>query len=115
MVFDVTIRSIMFRGNQLRFVVARDITNQVRMQKEQEIALAQIDSNILQLAILNDEVRNPLTVICGLLDDGICERHEEILVQVRKIDSIIDHLDRGYLDSEKVRRYLTRSFDLGRR
>lgn len=112
---DVTIKRIRFRGEILRFVVARDITIQVQMQEEQAVALARIDDNLVQLGSLNDEIRNPLTIICGLLEIGECEHTDAILLEVQKIDTIIDRLDRGYVGSEKVRSYLKRSFELGRR
>ena len=115
LVFDVTIKRIRYKGELLRFVVARDISVQVRLQKEQEIALTRIDKNLVQLGTLNDEIRNPLTIICGLIDDDPSPHKDGILLQVNKIDAIIDKLDRGYLDSEKVRNYLKRSFELGKR
>lgn len=113
--FDVTIKIIMYQGNLLRFVVARDISVQVQMQEKQAVALARIDQNLVQLGTLNDEIRNPLTVIMGLVEDDPGKHAETIQRQVKQIDAIIDRLDRGYLDSEKVRNYLKRSFELGRR
>lgn len=113
--YDVTIKPIRVDGKVLRFVVAREITSQVRLQRGQEIAIARIDRNLVQLGALNDEIRNPLTVILGLVDDDQGPNRDSIIEQVQIIDAIIDRLDRGHLDSEKVRHYLQRSFDLGKR
>jgi PAS domain S-box-containing protein len=115
MTFDVTIKRIRYRGEQLLFVVARDITAQARLHDLQATAIARIEKNLIQLGTLNDTIRNPLTVILGLLEDEKPHYEERIIEQVRKIDAIIDQLDKGFLDSEKVRKYLKRYFEQGKR
>lgn len=112
--YDVTIKLIRYRGEVLRFVAARDITIQAHLQDLQTVAIARIETNLVQLGTLNDQIRNPLTIISGLADEGICEHRDAIQQQVEKIDKIIDQLDHGFLDSEKVRRHLERYNKTGR-
>lgn len=111
--FDVTIKWIRFRGLLLRYVVAREVTDEVRIQKKLVLALAKIDENLVQLSSLNDEIRNPLTIICGLLDQEEDVDREGILLQVERIDKLIDRLDHGYVGTEKIRSYLKRYHKFG--
>lgn len=87
--------------------VVRDVTERREMERTREEAYAQIDQNIAQFATLGDEIRNPLSVIVGLVDLNCSERDaEQILEQARIIDAIIDRLDEGWVESEKVRAFL---------
>lgn len=72
----------------------------------QEGALRQLEENIVQLATLNDRIRNPLQVIAasaGLLDGDVRDR---ILLQVEAINEVVRELDRGSVESVAVREYL---------
>ncbi|QSZ67370.1 PAS domain S-box protein [Methanofollis aquaemaris] len=87
--------------------VVRDVTERREMEQAREEAYAQIDRNIAQFATLGDEIRNPLSVIVGLADLNCTEEDtERILEQARIIDEIIDRLDKGWIESEKVQAYL---------
>jgi len=87
--------------------VARDITERKETELMKAEAFAQIDRNIEQFATLGDEIRNPLAVIVGIAD-LYCEEEQtgRILEQAGIIDRIITRLDRGWIDSEKVRDFL---------
>ena len=64
-----------------------------------------------QLAALNDEIKNPLTLIsmsAGLIDGP---HQAPVLDGVRMITSIVDRLDQGFTESEKVRKFLKRTID----
>ncbi|WP_298669636.1 PAS domain S-box protein [uncultured Methanofollis sp.] len=87
--------------------VARDVTERMEMERVRAEAYAQIEQNIEQFATLGDEIRNPLAVIVGIADLHCEERHaRQILEQAEIIDGIITALDRGWIESEKVREYL---------
>lgn len=87
--------------------VARDVTERSEMERVRASAYAQIEQNIEQFATLGDEIRNPLAVIVGIADIHCEERHAgQILEQAEIIDGIITALDRGWIESEKVREYL---------
>ena len=73
-------------------------------------AYEQIEKNIEQFAILGDHIRNPLAVIVGLADLTEGTAAEKILSQAKMIDGIIDQLDRGWIESEKVREFLRRYY-----
>ncbi|QYZ80029.1 PAS domain S-box protein [Methanofollis formosanus] len=92
--------------------VARDITERKERQKMEAEAFGQIEKNMEQFAILNDHIRNPLQVILGLA----CLYDEEvggrIAGEVRKIDALVNSLDQGWLQSEKIRKVLRRHYGL---
>ncbi|MBN1194039.1 MAG: hypothetical protein JXA08_01615 [Methanomicrobiaceae archaeon] len=73
---------------------------------EQHTALLQIEKNLEQMAILNDHIRNPLTIIVGLVDLQGGKIRDTVLEQAAEIDSIINKLDVGWLESEKIREFL---------
>jgi signal transduction histidine kinase len=69
-------------------------------------AFTQLDRNIEQFAILGDHIRNPLTVIVGLADLYETEISTKILHQAKIIDEIINQLDKGWIESEKIKEFL---------
>ena len=86
-----------------------DITEEKRLEKEKDSALAQIKQNFAQLAILNDGIRNPLTIITLLIDDFEDQTVvDKILEQVKKIDNMVNQLDIRWMQSENVLGYLRR-------
>ncbi|MDD1659481.1 MAG: histidine kinase, partial [Methanomicrobiales archaeon] len=72
-------------------------------------AFLQIEKNIEQLAILGDHIRNPLAVIVGIADLEGGATSENIIQQARIIDQIITQLDRGWIESEKIREFLKKN------
>ena len=64
------------------------------------------------MAILNDEIRNPLTVIVAWAEMGDDNIKDKIIEQVRIIDGIINSLDRGWLQSTKVWKFLNRYYGI---
>ncbi len=72
--------------------------------------ITRIEQNMEQFQILNDQIRNPLQAIMGyvMLD---CEgNRERIIQQVGVIDSLVNRLDHGWVESEKVRQFLVRHY-----
>lgn len=93
---------------------ATDITELAELENLKKIAYEQIERNIEQLAILGDQVRNPLTVIsglCDLLEDRAIA--DKIHFQAKEIDRTITRIDNGWIESEKVRSILRRYYDVG--
>jgi CheY-like chemotaxis protein len=73
--------------------------------------ISRIERNIEQFMILNDQIRNPLQVIRSCLElGGETPFRGRIEEQVRIIDSLVDRLDRGWIESEKVRTFLMRHY-----
>jgi len=92
-----------------------DITERKLMEMSQRRALEQIEKNIEQFAILGDHIRNPLTVIVGLASIAAEDIAERILTQAKEIDRIITQLDMGWIESEKVREFIRRYYQVGTR
>ncbi|MEN6514221.1 PAS domain S-box protein [Methanoculleus sp.] len=90
-------------------VVGRDITGRKCDEEIKSQAYRQIERNIEQFAVLGDHIRQPLQVILGraeLLDDGGAT--EIMRDQVERINDYIRQLDRGWVESRKVREFLRR-------
>ena len=95
-------------------VVCRDITDRVRLEEHlREEGIRQIEKNNEQFHILNDQIRNPLQVISSLMEAIGGQYSEKVLEQVALIDSLVSRLDEGWLESEKVRRYLIEHYQHG--
>jgi len=58
------------------------------------------------MGALNDQIRNPLTIISTLVDENESPEKDRILHEVDRIDKLIDRLDDGFISSEKVWQYL---------
>lgn len=95
-------------------VYGLDITDQIEMEQFKKDAYGQIEKNIEQFAILGDHIRNPLTAIiglCDLLDDKTVA--SKISARAQEIDEIITRIDRGWIESEKVRNIIKKYYDIG--
>ena len=90
-----------------------DITDRKQMELVKREALEQIERNIEQFAILGDHIRNPLAVIMGLSSLAPGEISDKIILQAREIDRIVTQLDRGWVESEKVREFIKRYYSVG--
>jgi PAS domain S-box-containing protein len=88
----------------------QEIFQRKLIEAQKREAYEQIEKNIEQFAILGDHIRNPLAVIVGLADLTEGEGSGKILDQAKIIDGIIDQLDRGWIESEKVREFLRRYY-----
>ncbi|WP_052418837.1 cache domain-containing protein [Methanolacinia paynteri] len=105
-------------ARSFKAMVDRIETDEIeRLEMERQIANAvvQIEENMGQLAILNDEIRNPLTVIVVNAELAPEENGEPILNQAYEIDRIVRQLDREWLSSEKVWSFLRRYYGIDHR
>lgn len=103
-------------GNIKGYVkVLHDITDLTRLEELKRQAFSRIEQNFTELAILNDQIRNPLSVIVGLADMEPTEVNKKILEQALEIDKIISRLDRGWVESGKVREFLKKHYGMGNR
>lgn len=90
----------------------RDITERKILEAEREAALSQIQKNLAELAMINDGVRNPLSIILGYAEIYCSEGFENINTQVQRIDGMIHQLDQRWDESEKILRYLKKHHDV---
>ncbi|HMA04583.1 MAG TPA: CHASE4 domain-containing protein [Methanomicrobiales archaeon] len=88
----------------------QEIFQRKLIEGQKREAYEQIEKNIEQFAILGDHIRNPLAVIVGLADLTEGAEAAKIMEQARVIDGIINQLDRGWIESEKVREFLRRYY-----
>jgi sensor domain CHASE-containing protein len=88
----------------------QEIFQRKLIEAQKREAYEQIEKNIEQFAILGDHIRNPLAVIVGLADLTEGQASGRILDQAKIIDGIIDQLDRGWIESEKVREFLRKYY-----
>lgn len=85
----------------------RDITGEKLLEKEKQQAMNKIQENIAKLAILNDGIRNPLTIIstyADMADDDDIAKN--IHAEVMRIDAMVNTLDKEWVSSEKILNYL---------
>jgi PAS domain S-box-containing protein len=110
-VFDHILFPVRGVNGQVRrlAVISADVTEREQVEGIRQEAYDRIEQNIEQFAILADHVRQPLQVLLAradLMDDeGAAERIRE---QVRRIDDIVGQLDRGWIESRKIREFLRR-------
>lgn len=85
----------------------KDITRERQLEAEKTAAVRQIEKNIAKFAVLNDQIRNPLSIILTLASLSDDQKFaDKISEQVTKIDSIVHDLDRRWVESEKVLEFL---------
>ena len=107
---EVTAYSVTIDGRHLVLAISRDVSERRQLEDFKKKALIQIEENIEQLAILNDSIRNPLTVIIALAEIGGTEVNQKIIEAAWEIDDIIDQLVQGWLISRKVKDFLKRHY-----
>jgi PAS domain S-box-containing protein len=93
--------------------VGRDITDRKEIEQLQKESYQQIEKNLEQFAILNDHIRNPLSVIVLLTEMDAGPHTQQILEKSKEIDQIITQLDRGWLESEKIHQFLKKYYEIG--
>ncbi len=88
----------------------RDLREKKEREQLQKETLIQIQKNMEQMTFLNDEIRNPLTVISGLVSMDSPDAKDEILQQISRINQIICKLDEKTLDSIKIHQFITKYY-----
>ena len=108
----VEINSLHFplQGKTTVLSISRDISERRKTEELRRTVFDRIEQNIEQFAALGDQVRQPLQVITGLAAMDESAYSKEIVRQAAVIDALVDRLDRGWIESEKVRRFLRRHY-----
>jgi len=80
----------------------------IELEQAKSKAYKQIEKNIEEFAILVDQIRNPLSIISGTAEMRVEdeEARKVILEGVRRIEELVKKLDKGWLESENVRKFL---------
>jgi len=90
--------------------MVEDITERKIHEEIRRQAYNRIEQNMEQFAILGDHVRHPLQVILARADLMVDREAAVILCeQVRRINSLIEQLDQGWIESRKIREFLRRN------
>jgi PAS domain S-box-containing protein len=105
---DVYGSRIIYKGKPAVIGTLLDVTEKIKLEKARLEAFRQIEKNIENYAILVDHIRNPLAAILGLAemeikDDELRKKFETL---VYRIEEIVEKLDKGWLESETVRKFL---------
>lgn len=91
----------------------RDTTEYNVLENMKKEAFVQIEKNMEQFAVLNDHVRNPLQIILSIINLECSEEvTEKILPHILEIDNLINNLDNGWIESEKVRNMIVRHYGI---
>ncbi len=93
--------------------IAIDVTYQKNLEEERKKLLLQLEQNLVELALLNDKIRNPLTIISSLVEMQAPEIEESVSTCVQEIDDIINNLDKRWAESEKTISFLQKHYGLG--
>lgn len=94
--------------------ISRNITIRVLLEQAAEReGITRLEKNMEEFQVLNDHIRNPLQIIAALttLDSG--PHAEKVLAQVAIIDELVTRLDKGWVESEKIRTFLLRHYKHG--
>ncbi|MDD4127492.1 MAG: PAS domain S-box protein, partial [Methanomicrobium sp.] len=100
------------RNQTGRVSIVRNITDLKESRQRESDAVKKIEQNLIKLATLNDEIRNPLAIIVGVLDMDFENSKKIIMEQVNAIDDIIYRLDQGWTESAKIREFMKKHLDI---
>ena len=83
----------------------------IKIRKERERLLEQIRKNIEQFAILVDHIRNPLAAAQGFVELYVDDENavKKIKEQFDRIVDLVEQLEKGWVESEKIREYLRKT------
>ena len=90
-----------------------DLTRQKELEVDKNNLIDQIQRNMAQMAYLNDNIRNPLTIILTLTE-GLLEPEKTKMIndQIGFIDESITKLDQQWSQSEKILNYLRKHYQI---
>ncbi|PWR75945.1 response regulator [Methanospirillum stamsii] len=72
----------------------------------------QINKNLEIFAAMNDKIRNPLAVALAMIDITEDTNSQKIIEQLNRIDKAVDDLDKGFMDSDKIRSFLKKHYNI---
>ena len=111
---EANLSDVLTEGTILIMGIFRDVTEIHKMRERETYAITQIEEDPVKFAALNDQIRNPLTVITMLTDLG-GDHREEIRIQINIIDELITEGDKQYAKSDKVRLFLKKHYGIGQK
>lgn len=95
--------------------IFRDITELLEMKKRETAAISQIEENLVKFAMINDQIRNPLSSIAVLNELQGGQHEDKIFEQIRTIDELINEIDNSFIKTDKVRLFLVKHYGIRQR
>ncbi|RLI75378.1 hypothetical protein DRP05_14920 [Archaeoglobales archaeon] len=82
----------------------------IELDEVKKRAYEQIKKNIEQYAILVDHIRNPLATIHAFAELYVNDKEisNKFVVQINRILNVIEKLDSGWVESERIKKFLER-------
>jgi len=111
--FEITLNPIPGPDPDRSLVLVQyhDISDYKRLEEQiEKEGITQIEHNMEQFQILNDQIRNPLQAIMGYVNLDCIQYRQRIMEQIELIDNLVSCLDHGWVESEKVRKFLLRHY-----
>ena len=88
-----------------------DVTTERLLEKERMVAIEKINENMVKLAVLNDGIRNPLSIMACLIDQiDESDVKTRIGKEIERIDQMVINLDKEWMSSEKILNYLRKHY-----
>lgn len=91
-------------------IVIRDLSEHERLEHLKKETFEAIERFTVQFSALNDQIRNPLQIILGLVELDGGPNSKEIAEQVQEIDEIVQQLDQGWIESAKIKAFLQKHY-----
>lgn len=101
----------MIRFRDLIYTAARDITSRREADEKIQSGVQMLARTQETFATLNDQIRNPLSIISIYAEECEAGLGRKIQNEVIRIDNIVNQLDKGWIESDKVRRVMRRYFE----
>jgi PAS domain S-box-containing protein len=107
-IIPVEVNLHVFEREELHFGLSliRDVTEKKMFEAERVATINQIQKNLAELSLLNDGIRNPLSIILSTSELYCPDAFSQIEKQVLRIDDMIKQLDKRWNESEKILTYL---------
>ncbi len=112
---EVNARTFDQFGHPAIAVIVRDISEREEIEHLKKEAFQQIEKNLQDFAVLNDHIRNPLQGIVGIADMMDGAPAQKIITYATMIDEIVNRIDRGYIESEKIHEFLRKYYGIGKK
>jgi len=88
-----------------------DKSEEVLLRSAEVQALEDLAKNIFALAMLNDKIRNPLSIVMSVMEINPLSCEAQLLSVVKTMDSFIDTLDLGFCESKSLYHAIERQND----
>ncbi len=108
----MTLNTFQINARPVGLAIIEDLSMKKTFEKERIDLINQIEKNMTEMAILNDGIRNPLTVILMLSNALPEEDQKKIRYHILDIDQLINQLDRRWIESEKILKFLQKHYNL---